>query len=343
MANKPLCIFDKQTTMDKATLKGTEIILSETGTGRPLFRGHNKVIISGSEFNALKDFNYDATWTNQESFLDNIPSYDVALSESDDSTVSHALDTPDNMKPITNGILDAFTGLNVTTDSHLHEIYKYFTRRVFLFCVGIDGCGIEASRVYKVQNTKFIAPYTYAAYDPGTGIVDSNITNCLIPFKVKASTYDISSEDRNKYFGRSTVNDGTNKIVSYYFKAFDQDPVLIRRYADDTAELANVSNVWKDNRRAEGEVVVQLKMSISNTDCRDYFDATTGTNSSRVNSISLCTAIPYLGTDPAGTSNDTTTQRLYYKDIRPFTRFNFPNEALIDTMKGIDITYYLYY
>ena len=82
-------------------------------------------------------------------------------------------------------------------------------------------------------------------------------------------------------------------------------------------------------------------MTISPTDCREYFNIATGINSARVNTISLCTAVPYLGTDKIG--SDTVIQRKYYKDIRPFTKFNFPNESLIDTSKGIDIVYYLYY
>lgn len=337
MPNKPLFVFDHKDFNDKTCIKTTDIILMETGTGKPIFRhrGKNRVIISGSEFNALKDFNFDTTWNSQENFLGSIPSYDEALAKTGQSGVSHALDIPNNMMPVTDGILDAFTGLDVTTDSNLHEIYKYFTRRVCLFCVGIDGCGIEASRVFKVQNTKWIAPYTYAEYDPGTGIIDTNITNCLIPFKVRDSSFDLSSEERNLYFGRSTTTDGN---IAYYFKAFDQQPVLLRRYADDSAEMSNVADVWKDKRKAEGEVVVQLKMSITSSDCREYFEANTGTNTSRVNTISLCTAIPYLGTDPNGGET-----RLYYRDIRPLTKFNFPNEALIDSSKGLDITYYLYY
>lgn len=340
--NKPLVLFDNNETTEKAIIKGTDIILKETKTGKTIFRGGNKVLVSGSEFNALKDFNFDNSWESVTNPLDTIPSYDTALAESSANTKSHALDIPQNMAPLNTGILDAFRGLDVKTDSHLHDIYKYFTRRVFLFCVGIDGCGIEASRVYKVQNTKWIAPYEYASYDPGTGIIDSSITNCLIPFKVKSSTSDLSAEERNLYFGRSTVTEGTKTTVSYYFKGFDQPPTILRRYADDSAELANAENVWKDPRKAEGEVVVQLKMSILPTDCREYFNSNTGANTSRINTISLCTAVPYLGTDPVG-SKDTTTQRLYYRDIRPLTKFNFPNESLIDSSKGVDITYYLYY
>lgn len=335
MLNKELHVFDGVNNRDKAAIKGTDIILKETGTGKPLFRGPNKVIVSGSEFNALKDFNFSLDWSADTSFLSSIPSYDVALAKTNPAAgiVSHALDVPTGKKPIISGLLAGLGNFTPGTDAEKTAIYEYFTRRTYLFCVGIDGCGIENSRVYKVRNTKFIAPYTYAAYDPGTGIIDGDITNCLIPFKMRPSTSDITSDDRQLYFGRSTVVSGSNTMVSYYFKGFDQAPNLIRRYADDSANLSNIDDVWKDSRFSDAEVVVQLKMSITTTDCREYFNSITGTNSSKINTISLCTAVPYLDS----------ANQLYYQDIRPLTKFNFPNEALIDTSKGIDITYYLYY
>ena len=116
-------------------------------------------------------------------------------------------------------------------------------------------------------------------------------------------------------------------------KIFEELTTTIRRSADDSTDLSNVDDVWKDDRASEAEVVVQLKMSISVSDCREYFGRSTGINDSKINTISLCTAVPYLNSEGL----------LEYADIRPFTRFNFPNEALIDSSKGIDITYYLYY
>lgn len=342
--NKQMKIFDNNQSIDKASIKGTKIILSETGTGKVLFRGSNKVIVSGSEFNALKDFNFDPTWSasGQAGFLSNIPNYDSGLARvTEDYTVAHTLDTPGGKKVLTTGILAPFAGCDVTTDNPLHEIYKYFTRRAYLFCVGIDGCGIENSRVFKVSTTKWIAPYTYAAYDPGTGQIDTSVTNCLIPFKSRVvdNSYstDLTTDERAKYFGRSKVG----STISYYFKCFNAAPTLYRRYADNSGLLSSVTDVWLDPRKSDAEIVVELKMNIDITDCREYFNQTVGSNSSRVNTISLLTAVPYLGTDPYGA--DTSTDRLFYQDIRPLTKFNFPNESLINSAKGIDITYYLYY
>lgn len=345
--NKKLTVFDKGNDIkETAGVKGTSIILKELDSGKVLFRGSNKVIVSGSEFNAIKDFDFDSFMCEDSNdFLSTIPSYDQAFSDaSKPFRFEGNTETPIGVEAIaassglsfytgaSNSVLDAVTnGLTFSNQKH-QKLYQHFTRRVCLWCLGIDGCGVEASRVFKVHNTKWVAPYGYADYDDGTGGNNtySQIDNCLIPFKYRTSDADLDDTYRDKYFGRSIV--ATN-VVGYFFKAFDEAPTLIRRYADDSTDLANVEDVWKDKRASEAEVVVQLKMSVSATDCREYFQKRTGINDSKVNTISLCTAVPYMRSN----------NMIEYLDIRPFTRFNFPNEALIDTSKGIDITYYLYY
>lgn len=349
MENKKLTIFDgsdNKMVKDNASIKGTSIILKETGTGKVLFRGSNKVIISGSEFNAIKDFDYDNfTCGSTNDFLPSIPSYDEAFSKANKPMrFKPGINTPIGTANIaassdlgfytgaSNSVLeDVVSALTFSNEKH-QKFYQYFTRRVCLWCLGIDGCGVEASRVFKVLNTKWIAPYgDYQHYNDGTGGNNTydSIETAMIPFKYRTSDADLDDVYRAQYFGRTEVN----SAIAYFFKTFDEAPVLIRRYADDSTFLSNVDDVWADTRAAEAEAVVQLKMSVSATDCREYFQKRTGVNDSKVNSISLCTAIPYVRD----------TDKIEYLDIRPFTRFNFPNEALIDTSKGIDITYYLYY
>lgn len=353
--NKKLTVFDTndgaKMLKDRASVRGTEIILKEMGSGKVLFRGHNKVLVSGSEFNALKDFTFD-DFVEDENFLKSIPSYDEAFNNygrpfTPSGTTAMPLELGDFKgsnfgfyvgDADTDSVLSIFKSVNDISDDAMHKLYRYFTRRVCLWCVGIDGCGLEASRVFKVHNTKWIAPYGYADYNDGTGGNNTydEVETCLIPFKYRTVDADLSDTYRETYFGRS--QDST-KSIGYFFKTFDEPPVLIRRYADDSTDLAQVYDesagldVWKDNRASEGEVVVQLKMSVSNSDCREYFGKTVGVNDSKINTISLCTAVPYLNAN----------NKLEYADIRPFTKFNFPNEALIDYSKGIDITYYLYY
>lgn len=348
--NKQLKIFDDNggkgniITGDNACIKGTDVILKSMDNGKVLFRGSNKVIVSGSELNALKDFDYDG-FVGGVDFLNSIPSYDAAF-----KAAGKGFTTPDdNAMPISqsefnsnftfytgkdsNSMLKTFSTLAISNEN-AHKLYKNVARRICLWCVGIDGCGVEASRVFKVQNTKWIAPYGYWDYDSGNGVVipsgaNINDLTCLIPFKYRTTDADLSSTFRQQYHGRA--KNGTTAI-GYFFKTFDETPELIRRYADDSTDLNGTEDVWKDKRTSEAEVVVKLKMSVSASDCREYFSRSTGTNDSKVNTISLCSAIPYMYKG-----------ELVYADIRPFTKFNFPNEPLIDYTKGIDITYYLYY
>ena len=334
---KSLHIFDGTEYHDKASIKGTQIILKETGTGKPLFRGTNKVLASGSEFNALKDFLFsDVEVWNEASSLNGFKSYDNVLDLKYPS-IMYAIRTGGN-------IFESVTFPMSGSDA-IFRIYENYTKRVFLFCVGIDGCGIENSRVYKVHNTKWIAPTGYANYDPGNGVIDTSVTNCLIPFRVVRKKdglgiLDDNSVDRHLYFGQQSTTENNQEMISYYFKKFDSAPILIRRYADDSSELKNTLDIWKDTRLSEAEIVVQLKMSISPSDCREYFELLTGTNTAKINTISLCTAVPYTDSSDGTIGYGDT---LYYRDIKPFTKFNFPNESLINTSKGIDITYYLYY
>ena len=337
---KKMHIFDGADTTDKASLKGTQIILKETGTGKPLFRGSNKVLATGSEFNALKDFLFNdiGVWNELEP-LKQFKSYDDVLDLKYPTTM-YALRTG----AMGGGLFESVT-YPASGSDNVSKIYERYTKRVFLFCVGIDGCGIENSRVYKVHNTKWIAPTGYANYDPGNGVIDTSVTNCLIPFRVvkkkdNLSILEDNSVNRRLYFGQKSTTENSQEMISYYFKSFDSTPTLIRRYADDSSELSSISDIWKDTRLSEAEIVVQLKMSISPSDCREYFELLTGTNNAKINTLSLCTAVPYTDSSDGSIAYGDT---LYYRDIKPFTKFNFPNESLINTSKGIDITYYLYY
>lgn len=180
---------------------------------------------------------------------------------------------------------------------------------VYLFCVGTSGCGSENSQVYDVDYSKWIAPED------------------LVPFRYQLADNDLGSALRDKYFGRKVI-DSANRIA-YYFKAFDLAPTFKCQYTDGTPvdENAYISDV-----SVNIETYVELKMSITKDDCRDFFIANQGINAAKINTISLCTAYPleYNG-------------HIYYQGIRPLTRLNFPNESLIDLTKGIDITYDIFY
>ncbi|MDD3122062.1 MAG: hypothetical protein PHC62_00940 [Candidatus Izemoplasmatales bacterium] len=180
---------------------------------------------------------------------------------------------------------------------------------ICLFAVGTDGCGIENSQVYDVDYTKWINP------------------SSLVPFRYQPTTADLSSELRQIYYGRKAIT--ASSRAAYYFKAFNTNPELHIQYLDGTNMDENLYNT--DNNMG-GEVFVQMKMSIEPEDCRDYFKQTTGINSAKINTISLLTAYPK-------SINGFT----FYQGIRPMTKYNFPNESLIDETKGWDIIYDLYF
>lgn len=179
--------------------------------------------------------------------------------------------------------------------------------KVFLFCVGTDGCGREGSDVRTVDYSKWIAP------------------DDLVPFKYVLEAEDLTGSDRDRYYGRTIKNDR----VAYYFKTFETTPTFTQQYTDGTI----VDNsVYDSEKTDEIESFIELKLKIEADDCREWFKQTTGINDARINTFSLCTCW-------AKTFNG----QIYYQDIRPLTKYNIPNEYLIDLTKGLDITYHIYY
>lgn len=179
---------------------------------------------------------------------------------------------------------------------------------ICLFCIGTDGCGTENSQVIDVDYTKWIDP------------------SSLIPFQYRPASSDLTAAQRKKFFGRKTLDNG---YMAYYFKGFDTNPELHIQYLDGTSMD---ENLYTTENPYGGEVYVTMKMSVDAGECRDYFKATTGINSARMNSISLCTAYP-----------KTINGYTYYQSIRPVTKYNFSNKTLIDENDGFDIIYDLYF
>lgn len=188
------------------------------------------------------------------------------------------------------------TRTNATKDNH----------KILLFCLGLDGCGTENSQVYPVDYRKWIK------------------TDMLIPFRYPVSTADLSDTMRETYFGRKVVNDH----VAYYFKRFDGDPILVQQYIDGTPIG---SNVYDSEKVEQAETYVEIVLKVTKEDIREYFMATKGIDSAKINSISLCSAWP-----------QEVDNHLYFNDIRPVTKLNIPNEPMIDVTKGIDIIYHVY-
>ena len=272
--NKQKILYDGSRAEDDAIIQHGQhrghVIAYVHGTDKVLFEQDNKVILPGSAFTATKHFK-------DLSIPVKTPTYNTAL----------GLDNIVSITP-TEAIVDNY---------------------VYLFAVGIAGCGPEDSQKYDVDYTKWIAPAD------------------LVPFRYQLLNNDLSDELRGKYFGRKEM--AANDRIAYYFKGFEQAPVFKQRYVDGTPID---ENIYISDNTMDVESFVELKLAITKRDCRDFFVATTGINDARVNTIELLTAVPK-------SINGFT----YYQNIRPLTKLNFNNESLIDETKGIDITYQIFY
>jgi hypothetical protein len=197
----------------------------------------------------------------------------------------------------------------LSLDNTIYTTVPTGVNKTALFCVGTDGCGRENSQVEEEDYRKWINP-----------------TTGLVPFQYRPLNKDITNSARKDvYFGRKTLA----SYYAYYFKKFDSNPQLIQQFTDGTP-IDNT--IYSTTSSLPVETIVNMQMSVTPSDCRDYFIATTGVNDARINTISLCTAW-YKEINGYNV----------YQDIRPVTKLNFPNECLIDLKKGIDIDYSVYF
>lgn len=180
---------------------------------------------------------------------------------------------------------------------------------VYLFCVGTSGCGKDPSQVYESRYEEWTKPED------------------LVPFLYVDKDNDIIDSLRNTYYGRR--ESGTK--IAYYFKKPENidNPDYIRQYVDGTPIDSNVFNSSRTDRII---TMVQLRMKVLKNETRSFFRNTTGINSAKMNTISLCTAWPKL-----------IDGKVYYQNIRPLTRYNFPTIPLIEAELGYDVKYDLFF
>lgn len=206
----------------------------------------------------------------------------------------------DKITPAYNNVLGLDETLDITPTS---------PEFVYLFCMGTSGCGKDPSQLFESKYEQWTKPED------------------LIPFMYVDKDNDISESLRNTYYGRR--ESGTR--IAYYFKKPDNidNPDYIRQYLDGTPID---SSVFSNNRTDQIITMVQLRLKILKGEARAFFRATSGIDTARVNTISLCTAWPKL-----------IDGKVYYQSIRPLTRYNFPSIPLIDPELGLDIKYDLFF
>ena len=182
--------------------------------------------------------------------------------------------------------------------------------KVCLFGIADDGCGTLDSDVYVPAYVDRIAPQN------------------LFPFRyIIPSKTDLNADERKIYYGRKEDEEGN---ISYYFKAFNNEPQIFLRYTDGTEiNPATMYNVITDQ---EAECYVQLDLLINRLDFREYFENVIGWDKARISSMSLLYG--WYTTDGGFK---------YYQDIIPFTKLNFSYEKLVDSTKALSFEYSLFF
>lgn len=153
---------------------------------------------------------------------------------------------------------------------------------------------------------------------------ENNIVD-MVPFRY-TNEY-LASSDQGKYYGKKNV-DG---IQAYFLKAFDQDAVIRHLYkngeeGEDGSEVD--SSIWDSTSEIGIESFVEMQLTISKKDVREWFEAQGNIEECRVNSIGLYTAV-----------YDATLKD--YANIQLFSKLNIPTEPLALT-KDMNIIYRVY-
>lgn len=195
------------------------------------------------------------------------------------------------------------TQLNTGNDNTLD--YK-----AYLFCMGTSGCALGSQIKYEVSNKSWIAPAD------------------MIPFRYTLLSEDLDEVHRRIYFGRKEMRDKNR--IAYYFKRFDSSAIAKRHYEDGSPWSASV---YTDASSLAAQMVVACTMTVDEEDGRSYFDNTVGITDARFNAVEICAAWPLVGPDGY----------VYYQDIRPVTRLNFPNRWLSERGASFEIKYEFFF
>lgn len=216
--------------------------------------------------------------------------------------------------PTYNSMLDLDKTLSSDWDTQ-----PYNDPIVCLWAAGRDGYNNTANEVNVVNNLDLIRPTT------------------IVPFRYQSKNEDLPQELRDVYFGRKTTDDW----ITYYFKAFDTTPLLHVRYLDGTEVTSNLYNV--DSSQI-AEIWVEMRLSVTRNDFRNYFDKVIGWDNADISSISLLMAW-YDDTVPEDAEAAEQDKIFYrwYQDIVPFSKWNFNSISLSDLTYAVDFIYQVYF
>lgn len=215
------------------------------------------------------------------------------------------------------------------------QTQPYNTPITCLWCAGRSGAGNSVNEVFVVSNTDRISP---AMVGNAPDINGNEIYTDIVPFRYVSADLDLDDDLRRVYFGRKVLE---NQKIAYFFKAFDTDPQLHIRYLDGTEVTDEMYSI--DSSQLV-ETYVEMRLSVTRKDFRDYFDEVLGWDNADISTISLLTAWydDTIAENPDAEDDDKVYYR-WYQDVIPFSKFNFGREQLVDLNRAIDFNYQVYY
>ena len=211
--------------------------------------------------------------------------------------------------------LNTIMGINKFNPDRINEVVTlpkdYF---ICLWGAGIGGCGDSIGSVRSVD-----------FYEREIGSKGNHYE--MIPFRLTQN--ELSENDKSRYWFKRRIVDSENgeAYLGYYLKSFDYAPE-IKAYFDDGnngSEGTPIGNDVYDTVVASNIVVfAEVKLSITLTDFREYFERVEGNSDrARVNTIALC-----AGFKTSSTDSETGTTDEDYSNVLMVTKLNFNNIML---------------
>lgn len=196
---------------------------------------------------------------------------------------------------------------------------------VQLFGIGITGTAENDITVHNVDYRE-----TSISINRPTNVGENSLTleGTMIPFRHTMT--ELSNEDKLKYFGKKP--DGESGIISYYFKRFEQDPIIKHVWKSDESLIEN-SDISSNNELSDViESFTEITLKITKEDVKEWFISKGQEDRTRINTIALFTGQYVKAED--GSIGD-------YRDVRLFSKLNIPTEYLSLT-KDLNLVYRVY-
>lgn len=178
--------------------------------------------------------------------------------------------------------------LNGETD--YKELIHPHGEYVCLFGVGITGSAMNVL-------TKPPVDYKEFSIQESLGTEDGNpMTGIMIPFRFTANQ--LSEADSVKYFGKTGTWSASNTDnIGYYLKRFESDPTIMHFWKAASDETESTNEVSQNEyyprvntaNSSTIETYTEMVLKITPKDIKEWFDATSNIDETRINTIALFT------------------------------------------------------